>query len=401
MIFTPKFASLCKNFSKNTTDNCRDSIITLLSIVPPGKYYHFGIESGIRLILKSLGIKKLRQHLLKIYVGVDGVHLVKSSSSKFYAIVGYISSLPDSPPFVIGVYHGYFQPEDCNLFLKDLIEEAEGLFEIGLSLDNDRIVVEIAAFICDAPARAMVTCTKSHSSDRHGCGRCTGKDIVCGQLRKNDNFRGIIYPEHHHAVKSIIENLPYFDMVFHVPLDPMHLIDLGIMRRILSFLFPNNQRRNTPGVTLQPQIARNIDAFLISLRRSISRIDFARQPRSIKELPRWKATELSTFLLYVGVVVLKPYIPIVFYNNFLCLHVAVKLLATEEWCQLFNDHAHDLLVSFLEQSDNLYTSNFVSYNVHSLLHISQELFEIWTSLFLQRVSIRKLLRTNEKIPSQN
>ena len=50
----------------------------------------------------------------------------------------------------------------------------------------------------------------------------------------------------------------------------------------------------------------------------------------------------------------------------------MKLLATEEWCQLFNDHAHDLLVSFLEQSDNLYTSNFVSYNVHSLLHISQD-----------------------------
>ena len=53
----------------------------------------------------------------------------------------------------------------------------------------------------------------------------------------------------------------------------------------------------------------------------------------------------------------------------------MKLLATEEWCQLFNDHAHDLLVSFVEQSDNLYTSNFVSYNVRSLLHISQDVLK--------------------------
>jgi hypothetical protein len=350
----------------------RITVGSLLSIVPPGKYYHFGIEAGIYRVLKSLGIKKLRRHLLKIFVGVDGVHLVNSSSSKFYAIVGYISSLPDSPPFVIGVYHGYFQPEDCNLFLKDLIEEAEGLYEIGFSLDNDRIIVVIAAFICDAPARAMVTCTKSHSSEQHGCSRCTGRGIICGRLRTNENFRENMHPEHHHVVRSIIENLLYFDMVFHVPLDPMHLVDLGIMRRILSFLFPNKQRRNTPGVTLQPHIVRNIDEFVISLRKFISRIDFARQPRSIKELPRWKATELRQFLLYIGVVVLKPYLPIPFYNNFMCLHVPIKLLASEEWCLVFNDYAHDLLVSFVQQSDTLYSSNFVSYNVHNLLHISHD-----------------------------
>ena len=105
------------------------------------------------------------------------------------------------------------------------------------------------------------------------------------------------------------------------------------------------------------------------MRKSISRIDFARQPRSIKELPRWKATELRQFLLYLGVVVLKPNLPAPFYNNFLCLHVAVKYLASEEWCRVFNEHAHDLLVSYVTQSHTLYTPNFVSHNIHCLLHV--------------------------------
>ena len=340
--------------------------------------------------------------MLPVYVGIDGVHLAKGSSSKFYPIVGYIPSLPNSPLFEIGVYNGYFQSEDSNLFLKELIEEAEGLFEIGFSLHGERIIVIIEAFICDAPARAMITRTKGHSSDRDGCSRCTVSGYVIGELRSNETFCSMTHRDHHHG-KSIIENLTYLDMVFDVPLDPMHLFDLGVMRRKLTFLFPNNKRRNTPGVTLHPQIVKNIDSFLISMRKSISRIDFARQPRSIKELPRWKATELRQFLLYLGVVVLKPYLPAPFYNNFLCLHVAVKYLASEEWCRVFNEYDHDLLVSYVTQSHTLYTPNFVSHNIHCLLHVSSDvlrfgpLYSFSANRFENYYGhMKKYLRKNDK-----
>ena len=270
--------------------------------------------------------------MLPVYVGIDGVHLAKGFSSKFYPIVGYIPSLPNSPLFEIGVYNGYFQPENSNLFLKELIEEAEGLFEIGFSLHGERIIVIIEAFICDALARTMITRTKGHSSERDGCSRCTGSGYVIGELRSNETFRSMTHRDHHHG-KSIIENLTYLDVVFDVPLDPMHLFDLGVMRRKLTFLFPNNKRRNTPGFTLYPQIVQNIESFLISMRKCGNFTNrFCSSTSFHQGIASLESDGIAT-ISFVFCCCCPETIPTrLFYNNFLCLHVAVKYLASEEWC---------------------------------------------------------------------
>ena len=94
----------------------------------PGSYFHIGIEAGLKAILNYLQIPELNV-TVKIFVGVDGVNLTKSSSSQFWVIVGYLENFKDSPPFVIGVYHGHAKPDDCNNFLRNLVEEDLGLYE--------------------------------------------------------------------------------------------------------------------------------------------------------------------------------------------------------------------------------------------------------------------------------
>lgn len=58
-----------------------------------------------------------------------------------------------------------------------------------------------------------------------------------------------------------------------------------------------------------------ISLHLVNLSNHIQS-DFARKPRSVKDIDRWKATELRQFLLYTGISVLKNTLHINMYNFF-------------------------------------------------------------------------------------
>ena len=54
--------------------------------------------------------------------------------------------------------------------------------------------------------------------------------------------------------------------------------------------------------------------------------DFSRQPRSLTELDRWKATEFRQFLLYTGPIVLQGIVSEEMYSHFLTLHVGFSIM---------------------------------------------------------------------------
>lgn len=103
-------------------------------------------------------------------------------------------------------------------------------------------------------------------------------------------------------------------MVSQIPIDPMHLIDLGRKRKILSRI----SKAKTMG--LRPDV------------NSISEhvpTEFQRKPRSFKDLNFWKASELRQFILYTGIVALKDNVNGVndIYYHFLLLHCAYRILS--------------------------------------------------------------------------
>ncbi len=343
----------------------------ILKTIQPGKYYHFGIEKGILDTLMLLKVSELLVDIVYLYVGIDGVHLVNSSGSQFWPIVGYFPFLKNSPPFPIGVFHAFSKPTSSNAFLLDFISEAEEIDEIGLSFQGKYFPVKIKAFICDAPA--MILCIKAYSSERYGCARCTGFGTFLGELRTNVSFRNKQCVAHHHC-RSILENLHYLDMVKDIPIDPMQLLDLGVMKKILVFIFgTDRKKRNFQNVTLHHTTVALVDSFITKqLAAFISRIEFARTPRSIKELPLWKASEFRTFLHYLGVVIFQRFLCPAFYDHFLLLHVAVKLLSYEPRCVTDNAFANALLFRFVTQATTLYSHLFMSYNIHALFHLSSD-----------------------------
>ena len=77
---------------------------------------------------------------------------------------------------IIGIYHGFKKPEDVNLFILELVEEAKVVLKDGLKYGGRVLEVEIAAIVCDAPARCLVTSVVSHNA-YYGCHKCETKGV--------------------------------------------------------------------------------------------------------------------------------------------------------------------------------------------------------------------------------
>ncbi|CAJ1074006.1 uncharacterized protein LOC128029257 [Xyrichtys novacula] len=82
-------------------------------------------------------------------------------------------------------------------------------------------------------------------------------------------------------------------------LDYMHVVCLGAVKRLLTFLIKGPVECKLPRSSVE-----ELSSRLMALRGKMPS-EFARQPRSLVDLDRWKATEFRQFLLYTGPVVLK------------------------------------------------------------------------------------------------
>ena len=122
----------------------------------------------------------------------------------------------------------------------------------------------------------------------------------------------------HHVCRSPFADLE-LGLVSNFPLDYMHLVCLDITRKLIYLLL------NGPLVTRLPhRLVMLISEDLISIRPHIPS-EFARKPRSLKEVAMWKATEHRQFLLYTGMVVLRAKVNSAIYNNFLLLSICMRV----------------------------------------------------------------------------
>lgn len=225
------------------------------------------------------------------------------------------------------------------------------------------------------PARAFIKSVTGHCG-YGGCDRCTQKGVyvncvtfpdVDAPLRSDESFRSMT-DKHHHNNKeqSPLTELP-IDMVFDFPLDYMHLVCLGVVRKLISLWMSG------PLATrIGRQAVDGISKKLVDVREFIPAC-FQRKPRQLSEYERWKATELRQLLLYTGPVVLIDNLPKELYDNFLLLSVGVGILLNPELSKSYSDFSHNILVSFVKHFGELYGSGKMSYNVHGLVHLKADL----------------------------
>ncbi|XP_052709493.1 uncharacterized protein LOC128184164 isoform X2 [Crassostrea angulata] len=161
--------------------------------------------------------------------------------------------------------------------------------------------VSIFAFVCDAPARAFLKYIKGHTA-YYSCERCIIKGTCNGRVvfnsdtvaspRTNERFQNLEYDIHQTKRSPLIDI--GFPCVTSFSLDYMHLVCLGVTKRILTFL-----KQGPRECRLSHQQLTILSEKMMNLNGKMPR-EFARQPRSLDYLDKWKATEFRQFLLYTG-----------------------------------------------------------------------------------------------------
>lgn len=329
-----------------------------------GEYMHFGIQKGFQTFEKH--IVKSGQSELLYNVNVDGLPLFKSSSTQLWPILGQLVGIK-ACPFLIGSFCGPRKPDSLEEYLQDFVDEAKQLASVGFEMNGQRFTANIACFICDAPARAFLKQIKAHSG-YFGCERCVQKGTYSegrmtyplsnSEKRTDDLFSDMAYTEHQLNMSPLCDLK--VGLVSGFVLDIMHLAYLGVMRRLL-----NRWVKGPRPSKLSHQQVELISGKLLQLARYVPS-EFARKPRSLQEMDRWKATEFRQFLLYTGIVALKSELEEDYYHNFLCLSVALFILSDHNLLEHYLNYADQLLEYFVADSMRLYGQNFIVYNVHNL-----------------------------------
>lgn len=124
----------------------------------------------------------------------------------------------------------------------------------------------------------------------------------------------------HHRYDSILEEIEDLDMVNDFPLDPLHVIYLGVMKRLRRLWLNGDEE------ALQQGTIDEICLKLVTIGQAEPK-EFQRKCRNLSDVGYYKGHEFRTFLLYSGIVVLKNQLPLEKYNHFLLLHVAITILS--------------------------------------------------------------------------
>ena len=115
------------------------------------------------------------------------------------------------------------------------------MYNDGFDFKRKKFKFTIKAFVCDSHARSFILCAIGYCGD-YGCFFCMQRGEWLGrvimpltnsELRTNESFRNRVQRKHHSKDRrrSILENIPYLDMVLDFPNDPVHLVPLGTVKK--------------------------------------------------------------------------------------------------------------------------------------------------------------------------
>ena len=337
-----------------------------------GSYFSFCLPE----ILSNSALFNDKRGDIVLQLSADGIPLYRSSSQEAWVLSCRLLSPVISKPFILRIYVGQGKPER-EMFLVPVVNELSILLDDGIMLNNGKRNVSLHSIIADAPARSFLRASVGHNH-RLACERCsvqgTWEDnrmlypTYTARPRTDESFR---YSEEcedveHRNGDSPLLRLPGHDIVRDFPLDILHLVFLGVVRKLIFLWHSGPLRTRIP-----LRVRDSISEALVSLSSYVPSC-FSRKFRSFRLVKYWKSTEYSLFLYYAGVVVLQnPGVPKAIYENFLLLSSAMWLLRRKPSPESV-DTAEKILEEFVSHSKRLYGDSIMTFNFHSIRHLCED-----------------------------
>ena len=261
-----------------------------------------------------------------------------------------------------------------NEFLYPFVMETIELLHSGLKTKAGNKSIEILNFVLDAPARTGIKKVK-HINGYLGCDICLAEGEFIenrmtfpnldAPLRNDNDYRERNYDEYHHD-ESMLEQLP-MDMIRSFPLDDLHCLYLGVMKRILGH-FKNTKK--SLSVADWKQIEMRIVDYA-----STQPVEYQRRLRSFAEMGNFKGTEFRQYLLVVAPVLLKGIIGEDKIKNLIMLQIA-SIIFTHGRFKAFYQQADILMRQFLNDFSICYGPRHLTYVFHGLCHL-----KVFTDLY--------------------
>ena len=329
-----------------------------------GHLYHFGIKSQLLTIIKEIPSLRSGSNI-SLSFGIDGLPISKSTSLQFWPILCNFFYSSYQHIFIASLFCGTCKPQSLDEFLEEFVDELSEIKTNGISLDSKKLNVNLKFIVADAPARSFIKNVNTHNA-YYGCERCHRRGSWRGrviypikddkELYTDESFKNRVFQKHHrNNVETPLERLG-IGMISQIPLDYMHLCCLGTMKKLLQ-------------VWVSGPLPHRLGPRTI---RSFINLGFARKPRGVDELCHWKATEFRTFLLYLGPMALRKVLSKEKYSHFLLFHTAMYILISPCEDKRWINCAEGLLRKFVQQVPELYYKELLVYNMHSLLHLANE-----------------------------
>lgn len=333
---------------------------------------------------------------LSVIIGTDGGQVFQTSCrNSMWPIQVICNELHPSERFraenmmLAGLWFGKSSPE-MSAFLKPLSDELKSMETNGVRrvINGEEVSCPVYTImcVCDSVAKPKLQNIVQFNG-YFGCGYCYQRGVLdeeCGQVRFpfDENVKYPLRTEEsvrkamtlaqetsvtETGIKGLSPLLLFstLHLVFGIPIDYMHAVLLGTVKRLVGFWFDETSSGKRYYIKkFEPEIDKILSNITLPSK-------IATRPKLISKRAQWKAKDYAAFLLHYGLPCLEKYLPSVYIENFRDLCNGIFLLLTDSISPVDLHEAHNYLSKFVKSFNLLYGTKNMVYNVHLLTHLVQ------------------------------